>query len=366
MTTKIGIISDSYNVNNTALVVPAAILIEGKGAGSTDEGQALAWIAKREDPNASFSFAGWDRTQPLTNLDAQLANDIYTLAMSGCRVIVDDISFSPETQSSLTWQAITTVTNAGCTYVSAAGNSQVTVHATNPAAIDIGAHNVASTAPESYSPSSPAVDYLASDGITLPSKWYGQTFNGTSCAAGDAAGVVAEMIDINPNLVDSTIKWLLNVSSDSPQLFLTATPSDQCGFGNINAARATALAVRLPGQTTGINGEVERIYQACSSRVADASGLAYWSSVMAGGASTAAVCNYFTQGAEFTGRYGNPDPATLVRVMYHNVLGRNADAGGLSYWSNLIASGVSKGTVMGAFVDSPEFIADFQAVHGYS
>ncbi|MEM8823822.1 MAG: DUF4214 domain-containing protein, partial [Pseudomonadota bacterium] len=54
---------------------------------------------------------------------------------------------------------------------------------------------------------------------------------------------------------------------------------------------------------------------------------------------------------------GGLDDNAFVNLLYNNVLGRDADAGGLARWTGDLASGVSREAVVLGFSQSPEFIA---------
>lgn len=104
--------------------------------------------------------------------------------------------------------------------------------------------------------------------------------------------------------------------------------------------------------------QLDRLYSAYFLRGADDSGLDYWLSQLAEGAMTVPqVSEEFAQSPEFNAMYGSLDDTDFVKLVYDNVLDRNADAAGLAYWTDQIADGLSRGEMMAAFADSPENVA---------
>ena len=101
---------------------------------------------------------------------------------------------------------------------------------------------------------------------------------------------------------------------------------------------------------------IVRLYRAFFLRDPDAGGLAYWADQLRSGVPLETVAEAFAGSAEFQNRYGSLGNAAFVDLVYTNVLGRSADAGGAAYWSGLLGSGTSRGTVMVGFSESAEFI----------
>ena len=69
--------------------------------------------------------------------------------------------------------------------------------------------------------------------------------------------------------------------------------------------------------------------------------MAYWINQFSSGAnSIRVVASSFLGSTEFTERYGeNVTDEEYVNTLYINVLGREADAKGLSYWLDRLSSG---------------------------
>ncbi len=125
---KIGIISDSYNLNGGAATdvangyLPASgVTVLGEGpAGGEDEGRAMAELIYQTAPGASLYFdsAGDD--------DASFAASVIALQAAGCTVIVDDIDLGDEPFFQLGSAAENAISDViakdGVTFVSSAGN----------------------------------------------------------------------------------------------------------------------------------------------------------------------------------------------------------------------------------------------------
>ena len=124
---KIGILSDSYNVNGGAAAAIAQGLLPANGvtvleegpAGSSDEGQALAELIHATAPGAQLYFYSAYYSEQ------DFANGIAALAAAGCQVIIDDIVYEDEPFFQLAGPVDTAVEQAvagGVNYFSAAGN----------------------------------------------------------------------------------------------------------------------------------------------------------------------------------------------------------------------------------------------------
>jgi serralysin len=146
-----------------------------------------------------------------------------------------------------------------------------------------------------------------------------------------------------------------------------ATVSNPKGYGTLAGPEGTDTllsmdAVRFADGTAyfgadSVGAGVHRLYLATLGRAADVLGLGVWAAALeSGAASTQAVAGGFTGSAEFAQRYGAPDAAGFVSLLYQNVLGREADSAGLSYWTGALGNGVlTRQQVVLGFSDSAEF-----------
>ena len=110
-----------------------------------------------------------------------------------------------------------------------------------------------------------------------------------------------------------------------------------------------------------------RLYNASFKRLPDSDGLAYWiDNFSSGRNSIRVVASSFLGSAEFAERYGdNVSDSTYVNTLYKNVLGRDADAGGLNYWLGQLNSGAeSRYEVLLGFSESAENKALFTEMTG--
>jgi hypothetical protein len=83
--------------------------------------------------------------------------------------------------------------------------------------------------------------------------------------------------------------------------------------------------------------EVQKLYVAYFSRPADAAGLEYWANILAtnpNGYQT--ISANFSASAEYRATYGGMDNRAVVSEVYENLFGRAAEAAGVNYWANLL------------------------------
>ena len=136
--------------------------------------------------------------------------------------------------------------------------------------------------------------------------------------------------------------------------------------GEYSAWRASlAAGTRTPGDvvatirrgtdhSTNVD-PVARLYRAYFLRNPEAAGLMYWVASRRSGRTLPSVSQFFATSSEFTNRYGALTDAAFVNLVYVNVLGRIADAGGAAYWTGqLTGAKRSRGEVMLLFSESPE------------
>ena len=105
------------------------------------------------------------------------------------------------------------------------------------------------------------------------------------------------------------------------------------------------------------NGEfVANLYNVAFGRAPDSAGLAYHLDLLQKGIAREKIISDVLVSSEYdTKAATNTD---FINVLYHDLLGRNADAAGLSFWTGQLASGVSRDFITRAFVDSSEFSSE--------
>ncbi len=124
-------------------------------------------------------------------------------------------------------------------------------------------------------------------------------------------------------------------------------------------------------QVTGLNtdsGKMFRLYNASFKRLPDPDGLRYWiGNFSSSKDDERAVASSFLASTEFKQLYGdNVSDSTYVNTMYQNVLGREADQGGLDYWLGRLDSGAeTRYEVLLGFSESAENKALFSEMTGF-
>lgn len=124
-------------------------------------------------------------------------------------------------------------------------------------------------------------------------------------------------------------------------------------------------------QITGLNtdsGKMFRLYNAAFARFPDSDGLKYWIGKYSSGEDDErAVAMSFLKSPEFATKYGtNVSTEVYVNNLYQNVLGRVADLSGLLYWSNQLNNGAeTRHEVLLGFSESIENKLLFTEMTGF-
>lgn len=123
--------------------------------------------------------------------------------------------------------------------------------------------------------------------------------------------------------------------------------------------RLSFADVTLARDIDGKPGEIYRLYQAAFGRQPDIAGLtANLKTYESGNFSLRDMANFFVNAPEFSQLYGSSaSDDTFVSALYKNVLGRDPDAGGLTFYKDWLArSPDQRAEVLAAFSQSPENI----------
>jgi len=165
---------------------------------------------------------------------------------------------------------------------------------------------------------------------------------------------------------DDIIDGLLGVDSASfgvgrSQITITKNGNTITATGQgtdtlVNIERLMFTDGTLAFDTDGIAGQAYRIYKAAFNRTPDNDGLKFWIGELDKGMSLLQAASGFVGSAEFNSAYGGAtNNLGIVQKFYQNVLGREGEAGGVSYWTGELDSG-SKSTaqVLADFSASPE------------
>ena len=156
-----------------------------------------------------------------------------------------------------------------------------------------------------------------------------------------------------PTVDDFVVQQYEDFLSRRPDAPGLAHWSGAIGAGLDPSALVEALAVS--DEFEGVVAPVVRLYSAHFRRSPDFAGLTHWTAVARGGWSMAMISEEFVRSDEFAATYGGLSDREYVERVYRNVLGRDADLTGLRFWTDELASGVTRGSVMVAFSDSTEY-----------
>ncbi|WP_434580946.1 DUF4214 domain-containing protein [Sulfurimonas sp. NW15] len=121
----------------------------------------------------------------------------------------------------------------------------------------------------------------------------------------------------------------------------------------------TLLTVTLYAKTVSTEQKIAGLYVAFFNRAPDMSGLSYWTkranAVQANGQSALVVLKELSAGFAthpvFTSTYSSLDNESFVKAIYINSLGREGDAEGIAYWTNLLNNGLSRSDMVATFIE---------------
>ena len=103
-------------------------------------------------------------------------------------------------------------------------------------------------------------------------------------------------------------------------------------LGGLNGAQAQeALSAQ--------EQQIVRVYLAYYGRPPDAGGLAHWTAKVAQSGSLEGIMDAFGNSPEFRDRFGGLSNEALVNNLYRQTFGRDAEPGGLQYWTSQLDSG---------------------------
>jgi len=100
---------------------------------------------------------------------------------------------------------------------------------------------------------------------------------------------------------------------------------------------------------------IARLYTAYFLRIPDYEGLQFWIDQFLSGVPLTTISQAFAESPEFIATYGDLDDAAFVTRVYQNVLDRTPDEGGRVFWTEQLQAGLSRGALMVAFSESPEY-----------
>ena len=107
----------------------------------------------------------------------------------------------------------------------------------------------------------------------------------------------------------------------------------------------------------GVRDSVVRLYLAVFDRQPDAAGLDYWVGRYMSGEPLGDIANWFISSPEWQLTYGELDDAEFVGVLYQNVLDRQPDPEGESFWLSQLSASATRTDLLLGFSESVEFVA---------
>lgn len=148
---------------------------------------------------------------------------------------------------------------------------------------------------------------------------------------------------------------------------------DETGLWASSGTRGTNLATAVTTVNTSagalagfgperydhaVSDSIVRLYCGLLGREPDALEVEYWARRYWNGLPLVSIAEAFTTSSEFVDRFGDPTDEALVAILYHSVLGRDPGTSGIeSFVEELLTGELTRGSLVIAFTDSPEFVA---------
>lgn len=149
--------------------------------------------------------------------------------------------------------------------------------------------------------------------------------------------------------------YLVIATENGSTVRLVSNPDDQGILVQPNTVIRFSDTSILPYIENGNIGMAYRLYRAAFARTPDMPGLLFWINHLNAGLSLDTMANGFVSSPEFRSLYGtNEAEPSIIARLYRNVLGREPDVGGLEFWQNALAKGVSLPEILEAFSESAE------------
>ena len=322
-------------------------------------------------------------TNPLYSA-GQLAIAISALPTNGALTLADGTAVSVGeqlTSAQLTGLLFTPAAGSDSTsslaYIVTAPSGDTTTGTVAFNTGDTGGAPVISTGSEIPNTATPTISgtALANSAITLLDNG---TAIGTATADANGAYSVTAGVPLSLGLDRLTVQDALpdSVATSSAPLIVFDVEAPVAGVStsdfasdDIGAAMAQGARLAFVGGTEAVQlvdgtlsvgpdtGEaaIQRLYEGLLGRSNDTSGISYYDKQLIGGASEVSVAAQFLTSSEYIADTGTQTDAQFVASLYQGFLGRSAAADpGSTYWTNLLASGVSRATVTIGISDSPE------------
>jgi Domain of unknown function (DUF4214) len=186
----------------------------------------------------------------------------------------------------------------------------------------------------------------------------GNLFGTTSLHGPDinGAGMVFELVKSGSSYTENVLHFFAGGTSDGNEpasdlimdadgnIFGTTIVGGTGGFGTV--FEVSGAASLTPNQVF-----VTSVYQQLLNRAPDPSGLAHWTSLLDSGVSPATVVLAIEQAPL------NEYQTDVVTALFQHYLKRAPDAGGLNNWVNQLVGGASIESVTASILGSPEYFA---------
>ena len=159
--------------------------------------------------------------------------------------------------------------------------------------------------------------------------------------------------DINSNdqlFVKQTLRDMVGEIWSTPEIEQQVAALNQLG------SRGLWLKSLLEHERFKLNRQaISRLYFSFFLRQPDHIGLMYWINRFENGMALPDIAEIFTTSKEFFNSYGQLSNSEFIKLVYFNVLAREADSEGLTYWEVRLDNGdISRGGLMAQFSESAE------------
>ncbi|MCJ2074449.1 DUF4214 domain-containing protein [Methylobacterium sp. E-016] len=142
------------------------------------------------------------------------------------------------------------------------------------------------------------------------------------------------------NFAGKKADFLTSVDADNISVFSAKTGATT-NMSHVDFVKFGDGSVLINANTTE-QAVIARMYDAVLHRDADASGLQHWWSANESGASLQDIAHAFLTSPEFQATSGNLSNGAFVDQLYQGMFGRNAEQAGHDYWTDKLATGMSR------------------------
>lgn len=183
-----------------------------------------------------------------------------------------------------------------------------------------------------------------SNGFTQVSNWN---------TAEDAILFSPELARNGLSVIFDSTKWAYDVYINDDHVANIITTGGLKFADQNSNVYSQFYAAPMPYNLQSNEGFVNGLYVDAFERSADSAGLSYWAGQLDDGVSRKAVIQDFLVSDEYNVTHLNN--SQYVNGLYQDILGRQEDTSGAAYWVSQLDSGVSRATVVGAFLATAEF-----------